>query len=158
MTNNNPTQKYTNARLMAIQAIYAKELSEESWEKVMSRFILGEAGGEVIKESIAGREEYITIESADGVLFANLVNAVKEQNDVLADVIKNNMSEKIDFERLEILIKCILKTGMAEFHVNANLDAPIIINEYTDITRSFFDGPEPRLVNAILDKYAKVMR
>ncbi len=156
--NNNPTQKYTNARLMAIQAVYAKELSDESWEKVISRFLLGEAGGEVIKEGIAGREEYVTIESADSVLFANLVNTVKEQNEILTDVIKNNMSEKIDFERLEILIKCILKTGMAEFHVNATLDAPIIINEYTDITRSFFDGPEPRLVNAILDKYAKVMR
>ncbi len=155
---NNPTQKFTNARLMAIQAVYAKELSDESWEKITSRFILGETGGQVIKEGIAGREEYVTLESADAGLFTNLVNAVKEHNEILTDVIKNNISDKIDFERLEILIKCILKTGMAEFYVNTQLDAPIIINEYTDITRSFFDGPEPRLVNALLDKYAKVMR
>ncbi|MBQ9090424.1 MAG: hypothetical protein IJY58_05190 [Alphaproteobacteria bacterium] len=154
----NSNQKFTNARLMAVQAVYARELSDESWEKTVSRFLMGEAGGVVIKDGIAGREEYITIEAADASLFTNLVQAVKEHEDILTDVIKNNISDKIDFDRLEILIKCILKVGMAEFYVNPNLDTPIIINEYTDMTHAFFDGPESRLVNAILDKYARIIR
>lgn len=154
----NATQKFTNARLMAVQAVYAKELSGESWDKVVSRFLMGETGGEVIQEGIAGREEFIKLEPADAKLFTSLVSAVQENDEILTQTIQDNISKKVDFSRLEILIKCILKVGMAEFGVNSTLDAPIIINEYTDMTRAFFNGPEVKIVNAMLDKYAKVMR
>lgn len=154
----NLTQKYTNARLMAVQAVYAKELSGESWEKVMSSFLMGEAGGKVIQEGITGREEIIPLEPADAKLFTNLVNTVKEQDDILTQVIQTNISQKIDYDRLELILKCILKVGLAEFYVNSSLDAPIIINEYTDLTHAFFNGPEPKIINALLDKYAKILK
>ncbi len=154
----NPTQKFTNARLMAVQAVYAKELSNEKWEKIMSRFLMGEAGGQVIKDGIAGREEFISLEPADAQLFTNLVSAVKENDENLTNTIKENVSGKVDYDRLEILMKCILKVGLAEFTANPTLDTPIIVNEYTDMTRAFFDGPEVKIVNAMLDRYGKVMR
>ena len=40
MSDVNPTQKFTNARLMAVQAGYAKEVSEEMWDKIISKFLL----------------------------------------------------------------------------------------------------------------------
>ena len=61
-------------------------------------------------------------------------------------------------DRLEVLLHSILLAGLAEFFVNQNLDAPIIINEYTDITRSFYEGPEVALVNAVLNKFANAIR
>ena len=62
MSDVNPTQKFTNARLMAVQAGYAKEVSDEMWDKIVSKFLLGEIGGQVIEDGIAGREKYIDLQ------------------------------------------------------------------------------------------------
>ena len=40
----NAKQPFTNARLMAVQAYYAKALSGESWDQVISRFLMEEIG------------------------------------------------------------------------------------------------------------------
>ena len=40
-------------------------------------------------------------------------------------------------------------------------DAPpakVVINEYMDVARGFFTGPEPGLANAVLDKLARTLR
>ena len=42
--------------------------------------------------------------------------------------------------------------------VNEKLDTPIIINEYTDMARAFYAGPQVKIVNAVLDKIGKVLR
>ena len=36
--------------------------------------------------------------------------------------------------------------------------SPIIVNEYVDIARSFYDGAEVRVVNGILDRLSKILR
>ena len=38
------------------------------------------------------------------------------------------------------------------------MSTPIIINEYVDLARSFYDGAEVKIANAVLDKIAKVIR
>lgn len=156
--NKSTTQKFTNARLLAVQAAYAKEFSDESWDKMISRFLLGEAGGKVIQDGIAGRETYVDLQPADAQLFTKLLKEYQEKEKEINHIIQANISSKMDYERLEILLKCILRIGIAEFYVNPGLDAPIIINEYVDMTRAFFDGPEAKVVNAILDKFSKVIR
>lgn len=152
-----PTQKYTNARLLAVQALYAHYLTGEKLDRITSRFLLGGLGGKVIDE-VSGRETVVPIEPADAKLFTRLLQEVQEKDSDLDDVIRSNLTEKVDYARLEILVRCILKVGLAEFYVNSKLDAPIIINEYVDLTKSFFDGPEIKLVNGILDKFSRVLR
>jgi len=34
----------------------------------------------------------------------------------------------------------------------------VVINEYLDVARGFFDGPEPGLANAVLDRLARLLR
>jgi transcription antitermination protein NusB len=36
--------------------------------------------------------------------------------------------------------------------------AKVVINEYLDIARGFFTGPEPGLANAVLDRLARSLR
>ncbi len=152
-----PTQKYTNARLLAVQALYAHYLTGERIDRIASRFLLGGLGGKVIEER-SGQETVVPIEPADAKLFTRLLQEVQEKEADLDDIIRSNLTDKVDYNRLEILVRCILKVGLAEFYVNSKLDAPIIINEYVDLTKSFFDGPEIKLVNGILDKFSRVLR
>ncbi|MGN0919818.1 MAG: transcription antitermination factor NusB [Alphaproteobacteria bacterium] len=151
----NPKQPLINARLMAVQAYYAKVQSGESWDQVISRFLMEEIGGTVLQGE---KEEPIQLEAADKSLFAHLVQYVRDNEADLDKMVNSAFSDKIKKERLDLTFKGILTMGTAEFFVNPELDTAIIVNEYVDMTRSFYDGAEVKIANAVLDKLAKVIR
>ena len=151
----NSKQPFTNARLMAVQAYYAKSLSGESWDQVISRFLMEEIGGIVLK---GNKEEVVALEPADKSLFAHLTQYVRDNEKDLEKMITSAFSNKIKKDKLETTFKGILLMGAAEFFVNPDLDTPIIINEYVDLARSFYEGAEVKITNAVLDKVAKVLR
>ena len=155
MTNKN--QKYTNARLMAVQAVYAQAQSGEDWNKLMSRFLLEEVGGVVI-EGDGKAEKYVTLEPADKELFSALVQYVRDNESNLTETVQAAFSDNLKKVPLDAVLGALLKVGVAEFYVNPDLDAPIIINEYVDLARSFYEGSEIKIVNAVLDKVAKVLK
>lgn len=153
----NSKQPLTNARLMAVQAFYSHAQSGESWDKIISQFLLGEVGGELIQEE-KGTEKYVSLPDADQSLFAHLTQYVRDNEAQLEKIIEDSFSEKIQRDKVDLTLRSILTVGAAEFFVNEKLDSPIIINEYTDITRAFYTGPQIKIVNAILDNLAKILR
>jgi len=152
------TQKFTNARLNAVQALYAAQFSDESVEKTVYQFLNKEIGTRILEETQEGEERFLPLEQADAVLFSELVQTADEKKEQLDEIIDGALSEEWDKNRMEPLLRIILRVGLAEFFVQPKLDAPIIINEYVDLARAFYDGPEIQLVNAVLDKFSKVIR
>ncbi len=152
------TQKFTNARLNAIQALYASEFNDIPIEKITHQFLAKDIGRELIFEDEKGNERFVQIVEADGNLFSKLVQTVQNKKTQIDEIILNSFSENWDKERIELLLQNILRTGIAEFYLQPSLEAPIIINEYVDITRAFYDGAEIKLVNAVLDKFSKIIR
>ena len=148
-------QPFTNARLMAVQAYYAKALSAESWDQIISRFLTEEIGGTVLSGE---KEEVVTLEPADKSLFAHLTQYVRDNQADLEKMIESAFSEKIKKDKVEVTFRGILVMGAAELFVNPDLDTAIIINEYVDLARSFYDGAEVKIANAVLDKLAKIVR
>jgi len=153
----NSTLKYTNARLMAVQAVYAHTQSGEDWNQLISRFLLEEVGGSVI-EGNGKTEKYVALEPADKELFATLVQYVRDHEQNLTETISATLSDNLKNTSLDTILGALLKVGVAEFYVNPDLDTPIIINEYVDLARSFYEGSEVKITNAVLDKVAKVLR
>ena len=155
MSENNSKLAYTNARLLAVQVLYAHEMGEENWDKLMSKALLGELGGEALTDK---EETRVKLPEADAGLFTRIVKSYEDHAEEIDTAIKAGLSEKIAFERLELTFLCVLRAGMAEFYADSATDAPIIVNEYVDLTRSFFDGAEVKIANAFLDRFAKVIR
>lgn len=153
----NKNQKYTNARLMAVQAVYAHAQSDEDWNKLISRFLMEEMGGSVI-DGNGKAEKYVTLEPADKELFSQLVQYVRDNEANLNETIQAALSDNLKNASLDTVLSALLKVGVAEFYVNPDLDTPIIINEYVDLARSFYEGAEVKITNAVLDKVAKVLR
>ena len=153
----NKNQKYTNARLMAVQAVYAHAQSDEEWNKLISRFLMEEMGGSVI-DGDGKSEKYVTLEPADKELFSQLVQYVRDNEANLTETIQAALSDNLKNASLDTVLNALLKVGVAEFYVNPDLDTPIIINEYVDLARSFYEGAEVKITNAVLDKVAKVLR
>ena len=147
----------TNARLLAVQTIYAQMMAEECWDKLMSKALLGEIGGEVLTEENK-QEKYLPLTPADAGLYTRIVQSYRENAETINQTIQSGLSEKISFERLEPIFLCILRAGIAEFYADSETEAPIIINEYVDLTQSFFEGTEIKIANALLDRFSKIIR
>ena len=56
------------------------------------------------------------------------------------------------------MLRATLRAGVCELLTRPEIDGPVIINEYVEIAKSFFDGSEPKITNGVLDKLAKVLR
>ena len=152
------TQKFTNARLNAIQALYSADFSDKPITEIIFQFLNGEIGKKLIIENERGKEEFIPLPDMDHELFSKIVQEATSRKETLDKTISDAVIAGWENDRLELLLQSILRAGLAEFFVNSDLDAPIIINEYTDIARSFYDGAEVALVNAVLNNFAKIIK
>ena len=56
--------------------------------------------------------------------------------------------------RLEILMRSILRAGVFELLERPDVPAKVVINEYVEVAKAFFDRGEPGMVNAVLDNLA----
>ena len=65
---------------------------------------------------------------------------------------------QISGDRMEVLLRAILRAGAYELHHHAKIPAAVLINDYVDVAHAFFDAKEPGLVNGVLDKLAKSLR
>ena len=55
-------------------------------------------------------------------------------------------------------MRAILRAGAYELRRCKDIPAKVILNEYVEIARAFFDGDEPGVVNAVLDRLGKSVR
>ena len=60
--------------------------------------------------------------------------------------------------RIDPVLRALLRAGGAELAATGGAPSKVIINEYLDIARGFFTGPEPGLANAVLDRLARLLR
>jgi N utilization substance protein B len=51
-----------------------------------------------------------------------------------------------------------LRAGAFEIIYRPDVPIAVAISEYVDVARAFYDGDEPKMVNAVLDRIAKRRR
>ena len=69
-----------------------------------------------------------------------------------------HLSDKWTIERLDPVLRALLRAAAAELWAGGDTPARVVINEYMDIAHGFFDGEEPRFANGVLDALARQMR
>ena len=149
----------TAARLAAVQAIYEMELAASSADTVLRGFRErrweSAAGGEV---EAGGRSIRPAQGEPDQVLLNELVHGVAERQADLDAMITPALSAEWPLERLEAVLRAILRAGAFELFVRTDVPLRVVITEYVDIAHAFFQGKEPGLVNAVLDRLGRVLR
>jgi transcription antitermination protein NusB len=149
-----PNKKIDNsmrrlARLAAVQGLYQMALSPEPAEALIRRFQ---------SDPAVLLQEERTIIAVDVDLFGIIVlGASKHQVDLDA-LISGALDARLSMDRLEHLLKAILRAGTFELLHCPNVPESIIVNDYIDVAHGFFDAKEPALINAILDRLAKKLR
>ena len=139
------------ARLAAVQAMYQMEIAGKSSAEAIEDFRLRR-----ISEIIDG-EEAVTPENVDEDLFASLIDGGSASCSRLDALIEQAISKERSLDGVEVLLRLILRAGAFELSERSDIDAPLSINEYVAVAEAFFGGTEPRFVNGVLDRLARVL-
>ena len=119
--------------------------------------------GSLLSSYLDDDEEAASVEDApmvepDREWLGDLVHGVAANRDELDALIAPALSGKWTLDRLETLIRVILRAATFELNSKPSVPAGVIINEYLDVAHAFFEGPETGLVNGVLDKLAQDLR
>lgn len=137
------------ARMAAVQALYQMELGGGNADQVISEFHRHRLGKEIEGQSFG---------EADRELFAELVRGVAVGVVDLDSIIAACLSEEWKVERLEAVLRAILRAGAYELTERHDVPPRVVITEYVDLADAFFAGKEPALVNGVLDCVARAIR
>jgi N utilization substance protein B len=133
------------ARLAALQALYQLEMT-------------GNAPGDVIEEFIAhrfGREEGADpAVRHDQAFFADVVHGVLKHQMEIDRSVARSLAAGWTLARIDSILRALLRAATYELVARRDVPAKVVIDEYVELARDFFDGEEPAFVNAVLDRLA----
>ncbi|PLX39444.1 MAG: transcription antitermination factor NusB [Hyphomicrobiales bacterium] len=144
-----PANKRGVARLAAVQALYQMEIAGTSVDEVLSEFERFRLGQEV------DGDQYL---EADAGWFRDVVSGVvKDQRDVYPRV-DHALVTDWPLKRVDATLRAILRAGVFELLRRKDVPARVVISEYVDVAKAFFDGDERKMVNGVLDRIGHELR
>lgn len=143
----------TSARVAAVQALFQAEQMQVSAERVIDEFVRHRLGAEPGTGFEDGRAP-----DANVPLFGRIVRTATAQQDTLDAVLADTLSADWPMERLDPVLRALLRAGAAELWMSDGPPARVVINEYLDIAHGFFDGDIPGMANGVLDRIAHRLR
>ena len=103
----------------------------------------------------ADRAAVLEIEQ-DGQRIGNdLVRGVVADQSAVDAAVRRRLASGWKLERVDATARSILRAGAYELIRRRDVPAEVAIDEYVEIAKSFFEGPEPGFINAALDAIAR---
>ena len=142
------------ARLAAVQALYQMEVSGVGAEAVIREF----AEHRFDRGLPAEGGEDMTLATADEAFFADLVRGVVASQGEIDSAIARRLASGWRLERIDATVRAMLRAGAYELAHRPDVPTEVAIDEYVELAKSFFEGPEPGFVNGALDAVAQDVR
>ena len=143
-----PTERAA-ARLGAVQALYQMDISGSDVGETLAQFS-SRALGENFDDGDCGEADYKHLrEVVDGV--------VREQKTIDPQV-DQILDKAWPLHRLDSTVRAILRAAAYELMFMEKVPARVAISEYVDVADAFFEKEEPRFVNGVLDRLARMRR
>ncbi len=157
------------ARLAAVQALYEIDLVDAEPDVVLEGFLQkrwrtggesggGDSGGDSEEDGQAPSEEDAPLTDPDPEWLGDLVHGVASGREELDGLIGLALSGEWTVDRLEALLRVILRAGAYELMNKPDIPAAVVISEYLDVAHAFFEDGETRLINGVLDHLARDLR
>ncbi len=137
------------ARLAAVQALYQMEIGGGDILSVVSEFEAFRLGKEI---------DGIEYRQADAAWFRDIVAGVVAEQRRLDPLVHTALVEDWPLKRVDATLRAILRCGTYELMKRPDVPGRVIITEYIDVARAFFEEDEPKIVNGVLDRIARDLR
>jgi len=139
----------TVARLAAVQALYQMELAGEGVETVITEFSNHRFDADIEGQPLA---------EADEAWFGEIVRGVVESQKTIDAAIKARLASNWRLERIDSTLRALLRCGAWELTQKPEVPREIVLDEYVELAKAFFDEAEAKFVNAALDGVARDVR
>ncbi len=137
------------ARLAAVQALYQWEQGGAGADNIIKEFAEHRIGKNV---------DGIDLPQADIRLFSNLVRGAIAVADDLDSMIAGVLTEDWSIERLESILRAVLRGGAYELAHRTDIPPKVTISEYLAVADAFLGDKETSLANGVLDRLAHLLR
>ncbi len=144
-----PANQRGASRLAAVQALYQMDVGGATLEDVLAEFETWRLGREL---------DGVQYRDADAGFFRELVAGVVRDQLDLDPKIHEALADGWPLARIDVTLRAVLRSAAHELASRPDVPARVVITEYVDVAKAFFDGDEPRLVNAVLDTLARQLR
>tara|TARA_B100000073_G_C23679775_1_gene552072 strand:- start:343 stop:798 length:456 start_codon:yes stop_codon:yes gene_type:complete len=140
--------KKSSARLFAVQILFEMEINGKKINNILER---------LTDEYLIEISRLNKTEKADkNHLIKILKGVTKSQKDIDLNINDNLIGWSLS--RIDSVSRAILRSALYELRECNDIPVKVIINEYIEISKSFFEGDEPNFINGILDKISKIYR
>lgn len=144
-----PANQRGAARLAAVQALYQMDLGGATLPEVLAEFESYRLGKEV------DGEQY---RNADPAFFRDIVAGVVRDQAALDPIVHTTLTGDWPLARIDVTLRAILRAGAYELSSRADVPARVVIAEYVDVAKAFFEDDVPGMVNGVLDALARQLR
>jgi N utilization substance protein B len=144
-----PANQRGAARLAAVQALYQMDVGGTGVLEVVAEYETHRLGQELDGD---------TYLKADASWFRSIVAGVVRDQDKIDPLIRSALQEDWLLSRIDSTLRAILRAGTFEIVERKDVPVAVIVTEYVEIARAFFEEDEPKVVNAVLDRIAKQVR
>lgn len=134
------------ARLAAVQALYQMDIGAISLEATIGHFAEHLRGGEI------EGAQYLP---ADADYFNQIVKGVVAEQARIDPLVNEALSDEWPVTRVDATLRAILRAATFELIKKQDIPPKVVISEYIDIARAFFEDDVPGMVNAVLDRIAR---
>ncbi len=137
------------ARLAAVQALYQMEVGGAPLPSVVAEFEAHRLGRELEGE---------VMRPADAGFFRSIMGGVVELQRQIDPIIHDALPPTWPLTRIDLTLRAVLRCGVFELMQRRDVPGRVVINEYVDVARAFFEADEPGRVNGVLDTVARAQR
>jgi N utilization substance protein B len=134
------------ARLAAVQALYQMDVGRQTLEDTLSQFSSIHVGREV------EGEEYLP---ADADFFRQIVTGVIKSQLEIDPAVDTALVDTWPVGRIDATLRAILRAAAFELLRRRDIPSRVVITEYVDVAKAFYEDEAPKMVNAVLDQVAK---
>lgn len=150
------------ARFIAILSLYSYNMSDDKSanllkisEKMKKSYRMKDIFDlEISEEQLSSIELY----SPDEEFLEKLMTLSLEKKSEIEELIKSSLIAKWNLDKLDKVIRAILKLAALELLYHGDIQAKIIIDEYVSLTKSFYENNEAGFVNKVIDTMALSVR
>lgn len=141
-----PANQRGAARLAAVQALYQMDVGRQTLEDTLSQFSAHMLGREV------EGEQYLP---ADADFFRQIVTGVIKSQLDIDPTIDKSLSSDWPVGRVDATLRAILRAAAFELLRRRDIPQGVVISEYVDIAKAFYEDDAPKLVHGVLDAIAR---
>jgi N utilization substance protein B len=139
----------TVARLAAVQGLYQMELSGAGVDTVVREFLDHRFEGDIEGEPLA---------QGDHAYFEQILQGVVAHQQGIDSAVVKRLAKGWRLERLDATVRAMLRAGTYELMEQPDTPFEVVIDEYVELAKAFFDETEAKFVNAALDGVARDVR